>query len=58
MYSFIIYLFIYYLFSSIINIFYEVHIGNKCTFVCCNVFILGKITYMFSLVFVFASKLF
>ena len=36
--------------------FYEDHIGNKCTFVCFNVFILGNIIYMLILLFAFASK--
>ena len=37
--------------------FYEDHIGNKCTFVCFNVFILSNIIYRLILLFAFASKL-
>ena len=38
-------------------IFYEDHIGNKCTFVCFTEFILGNIVDMLILLFAFASKL-
>ena len=37
--------------------FYEDHIGNKCTFVFFNAIILGNIIYMRVLLFAFASKL-
>ena len=40
-----------------LNLFYEVHIGNKCTFVCFNDFILGIIINMLILLLAFASKL-
>ena len=50
------YLFMY-LFSEIINIFYEDHIGNKYTFACFNVFIFSNIIYIRLFFYLFSNKL-
>ena len=45
--SVFIYLFMYLFYFRKLLIFYEDHIGNKCTFICYNVFIFANIIYIY-----------